>query len=154
MQMSTAVRTSLLVIGLSSVLACATTPDQLPASTAGAGETAYGTSAATAVEVCEPTGERMYLRRLRCPDGAAPAFDRSGSAGSRTTPSSEKDQETALEQMFRDGPLKPGESDYHVIDIYEVRCGSRTTEIIMDMYHCSQSEPSEAPPGFTIVPPQ
>jgi hypothetical protein len=56
--------------------------------------------------------------------------------------------------MFREGPLAAAESDYHVIDIYEVRCGADTTEIIMDMYHCHQAKPTDAPPGFTIVPPR
>lgn len=57
-----------------------------------------------------------------------------------------------LEQMFREGPLAAGEPDFHVIDLYEVRCGDAVTEVIMDMYHCHQNEPAQAPPGFEIVP--
>ncbi len=58
-----------------------------------------------------------------------------------------------MEQMFRDGPLAAGEPDYHVLDHYEVRCGEIAVEVTMDMYHCHQAPPAQAPPGFTIVPP-
>lgn len=105
---------------------------------------------ATAVEVCKPEGERKYLRRLRCPDGTAPTFRRDGSGGTRTAPKSEADEKVAFDQMF--GPVKPGDPDYHVIDYYSVTCGDRTTTVIIDMYHCEAAEPTQAPPGFTIVP--
>lgn len=112
----------------------------------------YGMTSATAVEVCQPRGEREYLQRLRCPDGTPPQFSRQGSGGSRTAPASPADEKKMFEQMFREGPLQPGEPDYHIVDFYEVRCGSRSTRIIMDMYHCHQPPPSAAPPGFTIEP--
>lgn len=107
-------------------------------------------SIATAVEVCRPQGQRAYLRRLRCPDGSTPTFSRGGSGQSRTLPKTPEEEKLVAEQMFRQGPLKPGEPDYHIIDYYDVRCGDRTTTVIMDMYHCAQPEPTQAPPGFTI----
>lgn len=113
----------------------------------------YGLNIAAAVEVCKPAGEREYLRRLRCADGKPPTFSRSGSGGSRTPVPENADQDAIMEQMFRDGPLKPGEPDYHIVDYYDVYCGAEHTRVIMDMYHCAQDIPSEAPPGFTIVPP-
>ena len=85
-----------------------------------------------------PAGEREYLTRLRCPSGAAPAFERMGSYGSG-----------------RDG---------HILDGYEVLCDrllpeprprSELTpgavEIFLDMYHDGYRELT-AVPGFTVVP--
>lgn len=119
---------------------------------AAATSAAFGTTREAAVEVCQPEGERKYLQRLRCPGGSAPASTRRGSGGSRTAPKSDADQQKMLEQMFREGPLAAGEPDFHVIDLYEVQCGDSVTQVIMDMYHCHQSEPAQAPPGFEIVP--
>jgi hypothetical protein len=79
------------------------------------------------VRVNMPAGEREYLSRLRCSDGAAPTFDRQGSAG-------------------------PG-PDNHILDIYAVRCAAgepRESQIWMDMYHPPRTERA-APPGFTLV---
>ncbi len=69
-------------------------------------------------------------------------------------PRTKKQENESLEQMFRDGPLAPGEADYHVVDYYEVTCGAEVTTVIMDMYHCHQNVPTQAPPQFTITPPQ
>lgn len=80
------------------------------------------------VRVFMPEGEREYLSRLRCSDGAAPAFGRTGS--------------------YRD----PGVYG-HVVDIYDVRCRSGdppSTEILMDMYFADHVE-TGAPAGFTLV---
>ena len=146
-------RNIVVATALAASLGCRPTTPVQSTPAPSAAPNAYGLSAASAVEVCEPNGERKYLQRLRCPDGSAPTFQRRGSGGSRT-PASEADKDKMLDQMFREGPLAPGEPDLHVIDYYEVKCGAQLTEIVMDMYHCHQAEPEQAPPGFTIVPPQ
>ncbi len=73
-----------------------------------------------------PPGERSYLSRLRCPDGAAPAYRRAGSAAE---------------------PSPYGS----IMDIYQVACGNNPpVTIFMDMYHPGYVEKS-AVSGFTIV---
>lgn len=74
-----------------------------------------------------PAGERAYLARLRCSDGAAPTFQRMGSGGASPYGS--------------------------IVDIYSVVCVNgepRQSTIWMDMYHPQHNE-TGAPPGFTIV---
>lgn len=71
-----------------------------------------------------PAGERAYLRRLRCADGNAPAFEREGSAGI--------------------GPYGT------ILDIYTAECsGAAAATIYIDMYHDHVEQ--SAVPGFTIV---
>jgi hypothetical protein len=123
-----------------------------PAPAAATPSTAYGTSMATAVEVCKPPGERAYLARLRCADGNPPTFSRRGSGPSRSTPKSPADEQKMLDQMYAE--IAPGDPDFHIVDYYEVTCGSKTTTVVMDMYHCKAAPPAQAPPGFTIVPAQ
>ena len=48
------------------------------------------------------------------------------------------------------GAIKPGEPDVHVVDGYEVTCGSSKQMIYMDRYHCEQPPPTSPPPGFAI----
>ena len=73
-----------------------------------------------------PAGERAYLNRLRCSDGRAPTYERSGSMGI--------------------GPFG------HIVDLYAVQCrGEDSKSIIMDMYFPDYVE-SLAVPGFTIKP--
>lgn len=73
-----------------------------------------------------PAGERAYLRRLRCADGKAPAFERLGSAGI--------------------GPYG------NILDIYTVQCRDAAAQsVYIDMYH-GHVEPQPVP-GFTIVAP-
>jgi hypothetical protein len=75
-----------------------------------------------------PPGERGYLSRLRCPDGAAPAYQRAGSTAE----------------------LSPYGA---IMDIYKVACGSSPpVTIFMDMYHPGYVERS-AVSGFAIVGP-
>jgi len=72
-----------------------------------------------------PGGEQEYLSRLRCADGSAPSFFRTGSYGS--------------------GPYGT------IIDGYKVQCGkAEPVMVFMDMYHGEHVE-TEAVPGFTIV---
>lgn len=80
------------------------------------------------VRVNMPPGQRAYLSRLRCSDGAAPAFYRIGNGG-------------------------PGVFG-SIVDIYDVTCASgepRRSQIWMDMYHPQHNE-TRAVPGFRIVP--
>jgi hypothetical protein len=76
------------------------------------------------VRVNMPAGERYYLGRLRCPDGAAPTFNRSGSTGV--------------------GPFG------YILDLYAVKCpGKAPVQVYMDMYH---DQPEARPvPGFGVI---
>jgi hypothetical protein len=108
-----------LLLGLS---ACATAT--APGSSGGA---ALG-SEQNPIRVNMPAGEREYLSRLRCSDGAAPQFRRIGNAGVGV--------------------------NGNIVDVYDVRCPNgepRQSQIWMDMYYPSHRE-NGAPPGFTIVP--
>jgi hypothetical protein len=73
-----------------------------------------------------PTGERAYLERLRCSDGNAPTYERSGSVG--------------------EGPYGM------IMDVYQVECLSGQppkASIYMDMYHDHVED--RPVPGFTIT---
>ena len=129
-------------------LACAACSTTAPAP--GLGETK-----ATAIEVCRPQGQRAYLSRLSCPDGTAPQFHRIGSFGQRHEMSKEAAEQLTDEQrqrIMRGAPLQPGEIDHHVVDGYELSCGSTQRRVFMDMYHCGQPAPEQAPQGFGIRP--
>ncbi|MEJ2123285.1 MAG: hypothetical protein P8Y67_03015 [Alphaproteobacteria bacterium] len=74
----------------------------------------------------KPGGEHAYLRRLRCPDGKAPSYNRVGSMG---------------------------HGGYgNIVDLYSVRCDStgETHKIYMDMYHPGYVEKRPVP-GFTLA---
>jgi hypothetical protein len=131
--------------------ACSTAPapSSVPAQ---ASATSPGSTRETAIEVCKPTGERDYLRRLRCADGSAPEFSRNGSYGTRTPMKSAEDEKMAQDQALGGTPVPPGGPDFHVLDVYEIRCGDTAVEVFIDMYHCDQPPPAQAPAGFTIVP--
>lgn len=131
-------------------LAGCTSPTQVadPKTTAGLGE-----SKATAIEVCRPMGQRAYLSRLVCADGTRPTFNRIGSFGSRMPEPANMSKEQSgavLEAMLTGRALKPGETDLHVVDGYEVSCGTVKRTIYMDMYHCHSAPPEQAPAGFTM----
>lgn len=73
-----------------------------------------------------PFGEREYLSRLRCPGGAAPAFEREGNVGSG--------------------------GDTHILDAYAVTCpnGGPVLTVFMDMYHADRER---RPVGtLTVLP--
>lgn len=76
------------------------------------------------IRVNMPAGERYYLGRLRCLNGATPEFGRSGSVGA--------------------GPYG------YILDLYSVTCpGKAPVEVYMDMYH---DQPEARPiPGFTVI---
>ncbi|MEJ8849283.1 hypothetical protein [Variovorax rhizosphaerae] len=112
-----------------------------------------GEAKVSAIEVCKPSGQRAYLDRLQCTDGSIPAYRRVGSFGGRNELPANltKEQQIAqLERNFSGAALKPGETDYHVIDGYEVSCGPVKRMIYMDMYHCNQAPPAEIPSGFQL----
>jgi hypothetical protein len=72
-----------------------------------------------------PEGQRAYLSRLRCADGAKPAVTRQGNVG-------------------------PGVYG-SIVDLYDVTCpGAAPVKVHMDMYH---DGPETRPvPGFTMAP--
>lgn len=71
-------------------------------------------------------GQRAYLTRLRCSDGRAPTFERSGNLGAGVYGT--------------------------IVDAYDVACADGTTaSVIMDLYHAGHVE-AAAIPGFTITP--
>jgi hypothetical protein len=74
-----------------------------------------------------PDGERAYLRRLRCPDGLMPRYERSGSGY--------------------------GGAYGNLVDFYQVQCAAAApVRVVMDMYHAGHVE-TRAVPNFTIVAP-
>jgi hypothetical protein len=80
------------------------------------------------VRAAMPAGQHAYLRRLRCSDGRAPAFNRVGN--------------------FAPGVFGS------IIDGYDVRCegGEPVRSLIfMDMYFPGYEE-ARPVPGFTIAP--
>ncbi|MEY4500414.1 MAG: hypothetical protein RIS52_304 [Pseudomonadota bacterium] len=80
------------------------------------------------VRVEMPMGQRAYLDRLRCADGHAPGYERSGNVG-------------------------PGVYET-IVDNYVVDCGASAPGIVniqMDMYHPGHIE-NRPVAGFTIAP--
>lgn len=78
------------------------------------------------VRADNPSGEEAYLKRLRCPGGAAPAFSRQGSMGY---------------------------GGYgNIVDLYQLRCPNSGEDraIYMDMYHRGYVE-TRPVPGFTLA---
>ncbi|MCB2089279.1 MAG: hypothetical protein KDD98_10700 [Sphingomonadaceae bacterium] len=83
------------------------------------------------VRASRPQGQRAYLGRLKCADGSAPAFTRTGNLG-------------------------PGVYG-NIIDNYRVTClgadgKEKTVNVVMDMYHAGFVE-TRPVPGFTIEAP-
>jgi hypothetical protein len=79
------------------------------------------------VRVGGPTGERSYIARLRCADGAMPRVGQRGSAGVGAFGT--------------------------IVYVYPLDCGDAApgrVELVMDMYHSEHAE-DRPPPGFTIV---
>jgi hypothetical protein len=110
------------------------------------GGESWGLSKESAVEVCLPPGERIFLSELRCADGQAPTFQRSGNVGPRNPIASETFDESAMDPFFA---VPPGKKDDHIVDRFEVVCSDRTVAVFMDMYHCGTPKPWAAPKGFT-----
>ena len=77
------------------------------------------------IRVGGPEGERAYLFRLRCADGAAPRVGERGDGGVDTF-----------------GTLA---------SVYPVTCAAGTVQLHFDMYHEEHVE-DRAPAGFTVAP--
>lgn len=77
------------------------------------------------VRVGGPEGERAYIARLRCADGAAPRVGGRADAG-----------------VGAFGTL---------VAAYPLRCGGAESRIAFDMYHEEHVE-TRAPAGFTLAP--
>jgi hypothetical protein len=144
-------RRSLTLALLLSACSTAPSPDPQPPEPAAAATVSIGLTRETAIEVCKPQGEQEYLSRLRCPDGSTPESLRLGSYGSRTEIRSVPDAEMAEKQTLRGVPVPPDGKDFHILDKYAVRCGDTVIEVFMDMSHCNQAPPAEAPAGLTIL---
>lgn len=76
------------------------------------------------VRVFQPEGQRVYLRRLICPNGSRPTFERIGS--------------------FGPGPYTS------ILDGYKVTCGDVVQDVVLDMYHPGYLE-CRPVPGFSIM---
>ena len=112
-----------------------------------------GSSKQNAIEVCMPAGQRAYLARLRCDDGQAPTFQRSGSVGMRTALPEQIEGESSEAYLHRVHEQRAGYGkDYHIVDVYRVACSQAVHSVYLDMYHCQAAAPSQAPAGFSIVP--
>ncbi len=70
-------------------------------------------------------GEYTYLRDLLCADGLRPSYKRIGTAGL--------------------GPYAT------IVDVFDVRCGTASHRVCMDMYHPGYVE-KRAVPGFSLRP--
>lgn len=144
-------RYGIVVVGfalLSASSALAQSPTPVKAAT---DSLTFGVTREGAIEVCEPKGERGYLERLVCEDGKAPSFKRAGSIGRRTAKLASQDsKEEMLLQGMGAEVSKPGGADYHVLDAFEVKCSTKTFELLLDMYHCKDTPKAKAPAGFTL----
>lgn len=113
-----------------------------------------GDSKANAIEVCRPAGQRAYLARLLCADGSRPEISRVGSVGQRTEPReplSEEQERELLDAMLQGLPLKAGQPDFHIVDLYQANCGQVQRRLYLDMYHCDSPPPEQqAPAGFSL----
>ncbi len=111
----------------------------------------YGKTKGEAIEVCAPQGQRDYLGKLLCRDASKPSISRAGSFGPRNPYPDGMSQEQMM-QITINGlngeALKPGETDHHTVDGYNLTCGEEKFTLYLDMYHCGQAAPSKAPEGF------
>ena len=76
-------------------------------------------------------------------------FDRQGTPGTRNELPADQSVSGQIANSRRD-PLRPGEVDYHAVDAYEVVCGTSKRVLYLDMYHCHQAAPTDAPPGYSL----
>lgn len=120
-------------------------PKALKKAVAAAVPSNWGLTKKSAINVCTPAGERRFLATLRCLDGSTPSFSRSGSVGARN-----QVKKLSLGSLSYFRTLAPGQTDTHVIDLYQVVCPAKTHSLYLDMYHCMDGpQPWAAPKGFT-----
>jgi hypothetical protein len=81
-------------------------------------------SARNPVRAEMPYGERAYLAKLVCENGARPT------------------------EVARIGSMGAG-PDGHIVDAYTAKCAGKMIHVYMDMYHCGYVE-NRAVPGFRI----
>jgi hypothetical protein len=156
----------LLVAGCAATSVGPPTPDQAAVAAAGAGSPAgvrptpspakspdprpaptLGEKPATAVEVCDPEGERAYLRCLACPDGSTPTFRRLGSFGDR--PKAIPPEDASAPGRARPAPAPSGDHEGHIVDGYAVGCGEKGLVLFFDMYHCDPVTCREVADAFS-----
>jgi hypothetical protein len=82
-------------------------------------------SAGNPVRAFMPDGEYAYLRDLLCADGLRPFYKRVSNVGA--------------------GPYTT------IVDVFDVRCGTASYRVYMDMYHPGYAE-KRAVSGFTLRP--
>jgi hypothetical protein len=70
------------------------------------------------------------------------------SVGSRT-PTSKSDPRL-LEQLDPGYRLRIGEPDFHIVDRFTLSCPSGDRQVYIDMYHCLQGPPVQAPEGLSL----
>jgi hypothetical protein len=109
----------------------------------------YGRTPAQAIEVCLPPGEHAFLMRLRC-RGGAQAREVSREAAGTRTPLRSADDRRALEQLDPGLPLSRGEPDLHLVEALLVSCPEGDQTLFVDMYHCAQPPPEQAPDGMQL----
>lgn len=112
-----------------------------------------GDTKATAIEVCRPAGQREYLSRLVCPNGAVPALRRAGSFGMRDELPPDASGAMLAEQIEKSmsfAPHVPGTPHHHVVDGFEVACGEDKRMIYLDMYHCEGKAQDAVPARLTL----
>ena len=110
----------------------------------------WGLQQGNPVPVCKPPGQHAWLQQLRCADGSALSWRRSGSVGTRE-PLPPGSPLPTPEKYASGEPLAEGEVDYHMVDRYQVDCGGKVQQLYLDMYHCELPAPRRAPAGFLFV---
>jgi hypothetical protein len=107
----------------------------------------FALSRKQAAEVCLPPGEKAWLGKLLCEDGSHPVITRLGNFGTRNRPDDPNDPRILLE-MDAEVRIRPGESDFHIIEAVEAVCGKSKYTIYIDEYHCSAQgqPPPDLPP--------
>jgi hypothetical protein len=110
-----------------------------------------GSSKATAIEVCGPSGANAYFDRLACSELSLVKYERIGLEGRRNDPSSKGDQIASRNQMMTSAPIRKGERDFHMIDRYGVDCPEGRTFLFVDRYHCPDPKNQGPPQGFSFI---
>ena len=118
-------------------------------------EASLGRSKLSPIEFCRISGKEEYLARLVCESGDPIEVGQRGNVGPRTETKSNATQEEVREMIRRNllySTPATGEPDYHIVDVYPVKCGTRVRFVYLDMYHCDKPAPTNAPRGFKIRP--
>ncbi|MBC3930399.1 hypothetical protein [Undibacterium curvum] len=120
-------------------------------------EASLGRSKFSPVEVCRISGKDEYLARLVCESGDRIEIGQRGNVGPRTEMKSNATQDEVREMIRRNlqySSPAAGVPDYHIVDVYPVKCGATVRFVYLDMYHCDKPSPQNAPRGFKLLPTQ